>query len=165
MNHQVGAGGERDAQHEESSPNWKDVLIGGAIASALSGAMLAVCGKAVGTRPLNGPSQWIWGERAAYSRRFSVRKTIVGYAIHHLATTMWAGVHEAAVQELQPRSTGDHIAVAIATTAVAYTVDYGLTPRRLRPGFKKHLGPTGIALAYGAFAVGLAIWPALRQRR
>jgi membrane associated rhomboid family serine protease len=150
---------------ERTAPAWGDVLIGGAIASLVSAAMLAACGKAAGSAPLNGPSQWVWGERAAYSRTFSVRKTIVGYAIHHLATTMWAALHEATLARLRPQSPREQLAAAASTAIVAYTVDYGLTPPRLRPGFKKHLGPVGIGLVYGAFACGLALWPMLRGRR
>ncbi|HEY6643794.1 hypothetical protein [Povalibacter sp.] len=122
----------------------RDTLISGAITAATSAAMLAACGKVSegsAAGPLNGPSQWLWGEQEAYRRRFTVRNTVVGYAIHQFAATMWAGLHEVAfARERRSTSVGGHLAAAAATTAVSSVVDYHLTPRRLRPGFKKHLG-------------------------
>jgi hypothetical protein len=39
--------------------------------------------------PINGSSQWIWGRQAPFENRFSVRYTIVGYAIHHAPSVFW----------------------------------------------------------------------------
>lgn len=36
--------------------------------------------------PLNGPSQWVWGSRAPCEDGSGIRHTLVGYAIHHLAS-------------------------------------------------------------------------------
>src|SRR5690606_130631 len=48
--------------------------------------------------------------------------------------------------------------------SLAYIVDYHVAPARLRPGFKKHLGPRSIFAVYAAFAAGLALVTFVRQR-
>lgn len=115
--------------------------------------------------PLNGPSQWLWGEKEAYTRQATLRHTAVGYTIHHVTSVGWATLHERAFgMTASPKSTGRHCVEAAATTAVAYYVDYHLTPSRFRPGFKKHLGPLSILLVYASFAGGLAAASALREQ-
>jgi hypothetical protein len=42
-------------------------------------------------------------------------------------------------------------------------VDYHLTPRRLRPGFKKHVRTPSMFIIYGAFALGLAAASIIRD--
>src|SRR5439155_9381492 len=101
--------------------------------------------------PLNGPSQWVWGRSAPNARGFSVRHTVVGYAIHHLAATFWATFFERvclAVPHPMP--------LAVGTAAIANGVDYLLTPKRLQPGYERQLSRRSLAFAYGAFALGLA---------
>jgi len=131
----------------------------------LSAAVLSLCskweeGSAAGA--LNGPSQWVWGEREAHTREASVRHTLVGYAIHHGMSIFWASFYERCFGRSRERNLQDvtttQIAVeAAATTAMAYFVDYHVTPKRFRPGFKKHLGPASMFASYAAFAAGLAI--------
>jgi hypothetical protein len=91
--------------------------------------------------------------------------TLVGYAIHHVASTMWAGLHAYTSPRHDRRSVGQQLAAGAATAALSYVVDYKLTPRRFQPGFEKHLPPAGIFFVYGAFALGLSLGPMLRQRR
>src|SRR3954465_11214705 len=72
-------------------------LISGSVASVLSTATLAACGRLENGRmsgPINGPSQWLWGRRAAHARRPSVRHTVVGLAVHHVCACGWALLHE-----------------------------------------------------------------------
>jgi hypothetical protein len=44
-------------------------------------------------------------------------------------------------------------------------VDYGLTPRRLQPGFDKQLSLPSMVVVYAAFAAGLVLSDALYRRR
>jgi hypothetical protein len=44
---------------------------------------------------------------------------------------------------------------AAAVAAVAWVVDYGVVPRRLRPGFEAHFSRRSMVLTYAAFAIGL----------
>jgi hypothetical protein len=114
--------------------------------------------------PLNGPSQWLWGEREAYTRTATLRHTLVGYCIHHCTSIFWAALHETVHPQSQPRTAVRHFANAGATAALAYFVDYHLTPRRLQPGFEKHVGSAAMFAGYAAFAGGLALCSWLRQR-
>jgi hypothetical protein len=45
----------------------------------------------------------------------------------------------------------------MAVSAIAYLTDYHLIPRRFTPGFELRLSRRALALAYGAFAVGLSL--------
>lgn len=153
------------------SDAFKDALASGSNASVLSGAMLSLCskleeGSAAGA--LNGPSQWVWGQREAYRRDATIKHTLVGYAIHHATSIFWASFYEhlfgrSRDRELEQVSVGQIVAEAAATTAVAYFVDYYVTPKRFRPGFKKHLGPRSIFASYAAFAAGLAVTTLARR--
>ena len=152
---------------------WKDAardaLLSGSCASIASAAMLVVRSQLDEGRPaggLNAPSQWIWGEREAYERRATLKHTAVGYAIHHLASVFWAVLYERGIGARQrPKSAGRILIEAAAMSASAFVVDYGFTPRRLQPGFEKHLSPESMLAVYAAFAAGLAAATLYRQRR
>jgi hypothetical protein len=143
-------------------------LFSGASASICSALALAVCsrideGSFAGG--LNGPSQWLWGETEAYTRKPSARHTIVGYGIHHLTSVFWATIYERAFGERAEGKTPlRRCAEAALSTTGAYVVDYHLTPPRLRPGFKKHVRTPSIFVIYGAFAAGLAGAAIIRDR-
>jgi hypothetical protein len=150
-------------------PDERDILrralVSGSAASLLSSLVLAWRGWTEAhdaAAPLNGPSQWVWGTSAPYERGFSVRHTVLGYAIHHIASIGWAAIYEAARwgTNAAPRT----IAAAVGTAATACFVDYQLTPRRLEPGFEKRLSRKSLAFVYVAFAAGLAA-AALARRR
>jgi hypothetical protein len=143
---------------------WKNALyrglLSGSLAAVSSAVALVVCGKFeknAPVAPLNGPSQWIFGERSAYRRRASSR-TVIGYSIHHLAALWWGALHEKCVapwtagQPFSRRMVG-----AAATSAIAFTADYGIAKGRMQPGFEKHLGGVSLFVVYSAFALGLAI--------
>lgn len=144
---------------------FKDALTSGTSASVTSALVLSLCSKleensAAGA--LNGPSQWIWGEGEAYTRRATLKHTVVGYTIHHVTSVFWAVWYEHLFGRSRDR---DLVAVsplqiaaeAAVTASVAYFVDYHVAPKRLRPGFKKHLGAVSIFASYAAFALGLAV--------
>jgi hypothetical protein len=148
-------------------PRWpqtlRDALLSGSVASLVSTAALALCGQRDlrnAATPLNGPSQWVWGRCAPYANGFSARHTLVGYAVHHLASILWALPFEA----VRPRRPRGDIAAAALVAATASVVDFELTPQRLRPGFEKRLAPRSLVLVYAAFAAGLAL-AALARRR
>jgi hypothetical protein len=151
------------------NPNaLKDALVSGSGASVLSAVALSVCsrlqeGSAAGA--LNGPSQWLWGEHEAYTRRATLRHTLVGYVIHHASSLLWGAFYERCFCRRGRRRSPARIAAeAGLTAAIAYGVDYHLTPKRFRPGFKKHLGPGAIFAAYVAFAAGLAVVTVCRRK-
>jgi hypothetical protein len=138
----------------------RKALVSGALASVASTVALSLLGKTELNRsaaPLNGPSQWIWGLHAPYENRFSLRYTVLGYAIHHAASVFWASWYEKFRKRLP---TGEIpsavIASAIVTATAAYTVDLHVSPKRLRPGFENRLSNRSLFLVYGTFALGLA---------
>ncbi len=135
-------------------------LVSGTVASLVSTVALSVLGKAeLGkpAAPINGPSQWIWGKHALYQDRFSLRYTLIGYAIHHAASIFWAIWYEKLRQQLPPaESTAAVLSPAVATTVAAYVVDFHFTPKRLTPGFEHRLSHPSLLIVYGAFAFGLA---------
>jgi hypothetical protein len=139
----------------------REALLSGAAASVLSAIVLAICGRlenrsAAG--PLNGPSQWIYGRRAAYAREPSLRHTLTGYLIHHFTATGWAWLHEWMFgARKQRQSPARRLGTAAVTTSVANFVDYKLTPKRLQPGFEAQLSRKSLFVVYAAFAVGLAL--------
>jgi hypothetical protein len=134
--------------------------VGSAIALGLRSR--AEGGSAAG--PLNGPSQWLWGEDEAHARDLTLRHTAVGYAIHHLSANLWAVLYETVSGDKGThKPTARILAEAAGVTAFAFAVDYGLTPRRLQPGFEKHVSPFSVALGYAAFAMGLAASTLLRR--
>jgi hypothetical protein len=141
-------------------------LVSGSVASILSTAMLAACGRlenGAAAGPVNGPSQWIWGRWAAHVRRPSLRHTLTGHAVHHVCSCGWALLHERwHGNDGRPQAA---IAKAAATAALASFVDYQLTPKRLRPGFETQLSKPSLLAVYGAFAFGLAIAGHIARRR
>lgn len=136
------------------------------MASALSTAVVSACSRrrtgsaSAGT---NATSHWIWGAPARYRSRTSLRHTGSGYAIHHAMSVFWATAFEAATRRVRrPAHIG---AVAAATAAAAYVVDYHVVSRRLNPGFESRLPPRALVATYVAFAAGLAASRWLRARR
>jgi hypothetical protein len=147
----------------------KQALISGAAASLLSAAVLAIAGKVENDAPagpLNGPSQWIFGRKAAYRRHASLRHTLTGLLIHHVTATGWALLHERLFGRDKPgQSPATRLARAAATAAVANVVDYQLTPKRLQPGFEAQLSKKSLFVVYAAVAVGLAVSELHSRRR
>ena len=147
----------------------RSALISGSAASAVSAAALAIGGaieedSAAG--PLNGPSQWVWGEEEARTREPTLKHTALGYAIHHGTSLMWATAYERLFADgRERRSFGRILAEAAAATTAAYFVDYYLTPKRFRPGFKKHLSGRSVFAVYAGFAAGLALTSLIDRRR
>ena len=141
----------------------------GTAAGLLSAAALAVCGKVEGRTaagPLNGPSQWVWGKAAARRRRTSVRHTLVGYLIHHVASLGWAVLHEKYVASRVTSSNAlPHVLAGCTTAAFACFADYQIARGRLQPGFEKQLSRRSLAVVYGAFGLGLAFQCCWRARR
>ena len=134
-------------------------LLSGSAASIVSTAILVARGKAeldAPAAPLNGPSQWVWGRDAPYIDRPSVRHTVLGFGIHHLASIFWAFFYEAALWRRGARDPATAAKIAAGTSAAAAFVDYCLTPQRLRPGFEKRLSVPSLVFVYAGFAAGLA---------
>jgi hypothetical protein len=154
--------------------DWKtaarDALVSGSAASVTSTAALMVCGDAEIGRPLaptNAISHWFFGAPATRADRFSWRHTVVGYVTHHCAAVFWALWHEKLFGSADVARQGPVPALAsgAATAALAYFVDYRLTPRRLMPGYERRLSRRSLFAVYAAFGAGLALGGALLALR
>ncbi len=49
------------------------------------------------------------------------------------------------------------VAGGVATSAVAYAVDYHVVPSRLTPGWEHRMAPRSLAATYGSLAAGFAL--------
>lgn len=135
-------------------------LIAGGAASLVSTLVLVWRGqREVGSysAPTNATSHWLWREEAFGVHVPTWRHTAIGYAIHHGTATFWAVLY-AWLHGNRPaaRTLPAALTNAAVASAVACTVDYTLTPKRLTPGFEHHLSKTSMALVYAGFALGLA---------
>jgi hypothetical protein len=149
----------------------KHALVSGASASMVSTLVLAAGGlidEGSAAGPINGPCQWVWGRREARTRRATLKHTLVGYLVHHASSVFWAIGYEFLFgrrrQELRAVPVPLIVLEAAAIAGCAYLCDYGVAPKRMRPGFRKHLGPAAIFASYAAVAVGLAAATCYRQR-
>ena len=139
------------------------MLASGSIASILSTAAASLLARSrtgsAASAP-NATSHWIEGEPAMHEHGLDLRHTVTGYAIHHASSLLWATFHEAGMQHT--RLPGWRIAPAVA--AMALVVDYGVVPKRLTPGFERHMSRAGLLSVYAVFAGGLALGSRLTRR-
>lgn len=108
-------------------------------------------------RPINATSHWLWGAEAGLHEGADLRHTAVGALTNQSAAAFWGtlfALHLAA----RP---GHHASAILRDAAVmgliAATVDYGLIPRRLTPGWELALSRRSVALTMMATAAGLAL--------
>jgi hypothetical protein len=148
--------GERKASRLQSLLN---ICISGTMVALTTSAALAVLARIEGRsaiQPVNSTSHWFWGEAAGRSRRIDARHTILGFVTHHGASLFWACAYEMLRRHPQKRAAfGD----AVAVSALAAVVDYGVVPKRLTPGWEKVVSPRAIGVAYAVMAVALVISP------
>jgi hypothetical protein len=138
---------------------WRDGLWSGSVASVASTLALALRGKQEVDSTFattNVISRWFWGDSAAWHAEPDLKHTLVGYAIHHASSTLWAVVYERWFGHHGDRHAVTPAALGAATVAtLAYVVDYKVTPYRLEPGFDKHLSSPSMFLVYAVFGAGL----------
>lgn len=141
--------------------------VSGGSASLASTAALALAGNrdcSSAFAPVNAVSHWIWRDRAIRQNHPSLRYTVAGYAIHHMASVFWASAYEGLAQLSRTRRSNNELLLdAAAVAALAAMVDLRCTPQRLTPGFERRLEPTPLAGVYVAFGIGLLL-PALAGR-
>lgn len=109
----------------------------------------------------NATSHWVWDDRAGRVKRTDWKHTGVGYLIHHASSFFWAIFHET-WRDRRPRTPPLASAATVAT--VAYVVDYHVVPRRLTPGFERHLSGRAMFATYAAFGAGLLLVAMMRRR-
>lgn len=135
-------------------------LLAGSLASLISTAVLALAGQrgsGSAAAPLNAVSHWYWGDDALHLHKADLVHTAAGYATHPVAATVWATLY-AALASSRPalRSTPGLALGAAATSAIAYLVDFRLTPHRFTPGYEQRLSTEALLAVHAALAIGLA---------
>ena len=134
-------------------------LVTGSVASVISTAALAALAKLEGRgalEPTNATSHWLWGRKSRGRRDVDAAHTAVGYATHHASAVFWALPFEAWLAMQPPRSTFELIGDAAMMSGIAATVDYGVAPKRITPGWELALSDRSMVAAFAALAVGLA---------
>jgi hypothetical protein len=143
----------------------------GGAATLLSLAVLALAGRrenASAVAPVNAVGHWLWGEESLRADQPSLRHTGTGLLTHLGAGLFWAVLYSRVWGHRRAAKTVPQaIAGGIATSAVAFAVDYGVVPKRLTPGFEHRLGPGAMLATYGSLAAGFALGALLlgRSRR
>lgn len=109
--------------------------------------------------PINATSHVLWGDKAAWQDRPSLKYTLTGLAINHASAIFWATVYETffgSGKRGARRSLLRPLLGGVAVSAGAYALDYYLLPDRLTPGFEKRLSGKSMVAVFGVLALGLA---------
>jgi hypothetical protein len=133
--------------------------VSGTVASTFSTAALVLLARAEGrgaAQPTNATSHWLYGDRAAQCDRIDTAHTLVGYATHHASALFWAVPFEIWLAVRPPGSSVELFRRAGLIAGIAAGVDYGLTPRRLTPGWELVLSKKSVSATFAALALGLA---------
>ena len=141
--------------------SWVDTaasaLISGTAASFAMTAALALLAKKEdkgALQPINSTSHWLHGEEASSVRSLDVSHT--GDGTHHVSALFWAVIFEKWLATRPQRTPLRTLRDAAAMSAIAAVVDYGVTPKRLTPGWEEVLSKRSIGMTYAAMALGLA---------
>jgi hypothetical protein len=143
-------------------------LLAGAGASLTSIAAITLAARREGVpmvQPVNASSHVFWGAQAGAVDRVDVRHSATGAAINVGAGFFWGGVMALLNARRARSDTAATMADAATVAALATTLDYGLLPRRLSPGWELALSRRSVAVSMVAMAVGLAAGTALARRR
>ncbi len=133
-------------------------LITGTAASLMSTAALALLAKAEGKgalQPTSATSHWLHGDDAASHDEADVAHTLVGYGTHHASALFWALPFQVWLEARPPRDGLELLRDASVMSAIAAAVDYGITPKRLTPGWELVLSKRSMVATFGAMALGL----------
>jgi hypothetical protein len=133
--------------------------ITGSVASVVSSAALAVLSRMEtghAFAAVNATSHWLWDGASFRQNGATLRYTLTGYTIHHLASMFWGVVAEQLFADSACRPATRVIRNAALTTVAAGVGDYLVVSRRFTPGVEARLSVGAIALFYLSFAAGLA---------
>ena len=141
---------------------WTQALREGAVAGSAASLLSTAALAALGPRqagsvpgPLNAASHWLWGDESLREDGFTWRHTLTGLLTQHAASIMWATLYARVYgHREEAKRLPNAIAGGIATSAVAYVVDYTITPKRFTPGYEHRLDGKGMLGVYVALAIG-----------
>lgn len=131
----------------------------GAAAGVASSAAVMLDSMARGRspwQPVNATSHWLWGSEAGTRRRPDFAHTVTGLATNQSAAMFWGAIFGAWLSSQPPRTMAQMARDAAIMGAIATTLDYGILPRRLSPGWELAGGTRLAALGMTATVLGLA---------
>lgn len=137
----------------------RTTLYCGTGAALLSLTAIALLSRAEGrdaSRPINATSHVLWGDDEAIRDGIDTRRTLPGLLINIGAGFFWGAVYALLAPRPSGRTGTDLVGRAFATSLLAAIIDYGLIPKRLRPGWELALRARSVALALAAMGAGLA---------
>jgi hypothetical protein len=143
-------------------------FITGSVASVASTLALGFLGRRNLGKPAamtNATSHWLWGDQAFEAHEPSLKHTGIGYATHHASAVFWAMILERWLSRSPRPTPATIVRNAALTTALAAFVDYGLTPRRLRPGFEQHLSHGSLVVVFAVLGTAFAAGSLLQRAR
>jgi hypothetical protein len=126
------------------------------LAMTVALALLARNEQKSAVQPINSTSHWLHGEEAGSFRSVDLSHTAVGFGTHHVSALFWAAIFETRLANRRQPTAVAILRDAAVMSAIAAAVDYGITPKRLTPGWEEVLSKRAIGIAYGAMALGLA---------
>ena len=152
---------------------WKIALREGAVTGTIAGLLSTLVLASAGRReagsavaPINAVSHWLWGDESLHAQEPSLRHTLTGYVTNHLAAIFWAVLYSRAWGHRdEAKRLPQAAAGAVATSAIAYVVDYHVVPKRLTPGYEHRISRGAMLATYGALAAGLALGALLLQQQ
>lgn len=137
----------------------RTMLFSGTGAAILSLSAIALLSRLEGrdvTRPINATSHVLWGPEDAARDGCDVRHTLPGLLINIGSAFFWGAVYTLATSRRSGRTGADLLGRAFMTSLLAAIVDYGMVPKRLRPGWELALRARSVAIALAAMGAGLA---------
>ncbi len=164
---------EMPAALADRSPAWYKALREGVIAGSLAGVLSTIVLAIAGSRqndsavaPINAASHWLWGDESLQAQEPTWRHTLTGYLTQHAASIFWATLYSRCYGHRdEAKQLPQAVAGGIATSAVAYLVDYNAVPKRLTPGYEHRLSNGAMLATYGALAAGFALGAVLLRER
>lgn len=135
-------------------------LFCGAAAGATSVAAVMLDSMAQGRspwQPVNATSHWLWGSGAGARRNLDLAHTMTGLVTNQSAAMFWGAIFGAWLSSQPPRTAAQMARDAAVMGAIATTLDYGILPRRLSPGWELAGGTRSAVLGLAATALGLAL--------
>jgi hypothetical protein len=129
---------------------------GAAVAALAAIALLSRLEGHSAARPINATSHVLWGPHDALAEEADAARTVPGLLVNVGAAFFWGAVFAFFTPPASKLTSKTIIGRAFGTSLLAAVVDYGLVPRRLRPGWELALRAPSVALALAAMGAGLA---------
>jgi len=98
----------------------------------------------------------VHGNHAPWRNEASWKFTGTGVLLNTAAVFSWAAVYAVLRGRRTRTDYARAVTAGVATSALAYVVDYHVVPERFTPGFERRLPDRSLGLIYAVLALGLA---------